>query len=57
MPWLQAVRDYGLVLDDLFIQTKYSHGQWKESKLSYAEQVKLSVEQSLAHLNVKHIDS
>jgi diketogulonate reductase-like aldo/keto reductase len=52
-----AIDRLGKQRSRLFIQTKYSHGQWRDSSLNYTEQVHLSVQQSLAHLGVAYLDS
>jgi hypothetical protein len=35
----------GLKREDFFLQTKYSHGQWRDSSLSYTAQVQESLKQ------------
>ena len=52
----RAYKDLGKQRSDFFVQTKYSHGQWKKSTLSYTEQVNKSVEQSLKHLQTDYLD-
>lgn len=47
----------GLDRHELWLQSKFSHGQWKNSELSFREQVKASVAASLEHLGTDYLDS
>jgi diketogulonate reductase-like aldo/keto reductase len=55
---LQQAYSHGeLTRQDFFLQSKYSHGQWRDSTLSYKDQVKQSLKQSLEHLQTSYLDS
>lgn len=53
----QAYSELQLGRSQFWLQTKYSHGQWKQSALGFAEQVQRSVAESLEHLQTTYLDS
>jgi len=53
----QAYSELQLGRSQFWLQTKYSHGQWKQSALGFAEQVQQSVAESLEHLQTTYLDS